>query len=61
MSSDASDDVSDRWHTFDRVLDELINDFVHTPQHAAEAELRLQQRAQDMREMYESRDHGRNS
>ena len=59
--SDRSDAESDRWDTFERVLDELIDDFVHDPQHAATAEQLLQERAQDMREQYASRDHGRNA
>ena len=49
-----------RWDTFERILDELLDDYVHTAQHAARAEQLLQRRAQDMRECYEAWDHGRN-
>lgn len=69
MSDDTDDDdvtadINDmldakRWQTFDRLLAELIDDYVHGPAQAARAEQELQKRAQDMRELYESSDHGR--
>lgn len=69
MSSDDSDDATDathddahdpeRWVTFETVLDELLNDFVHTDDHADRAERILQERAQDMRELQNTTDHGR--
>lgn len=39
-----------RFETFDRVLDELIDDYVNTAHDAVRAEEALQRRAQDMRE-----------
>lgn len=39
-----------RFETFDRVLDELIDDYVNSAHDAVRAEQTLQRRAQDMRE-----------
>lgn len=41
-----------RWQTFERLLDQMLDDYVHDPIQADHAEAVLQDRAQQLREEY---------